>query len=253
MNTSVHPAMTISSASDAANRELLRWQRHLLPFVTWFVVALATGFFVLSVLDFIELKKVAGSTSNAGEMVAGQIAKQPSAALTRDQVVQQSLLLLEANALDKRYSQASALLLSRTLTKQLSFLTGIVLAFLGAIFILAKLSESTTQVDGSMSQWQLKLSSASPGLILSLFGAVLLIVSLVVQTNTISVLDKPVYLGSFKVTSPAGASTTSSNNSVDQSSGAFVGQSSAPNNQGGASVSQQSGASVSQTPPGPSR
>jgi hypothetical protein len=252
MNTSVHPAMTISSASDAANRELLRWQRHLLPFVTWFVVALATGFFVLSVLDFIELKKVAGSTSNAGEMVAGQIAKEPSAALTRDQVVQQSLLLLEANALDKRYSQASALLLSRTLTKQLSFLTGIVLAFLGAIFILAKLSESTTQVDGSMSQWQLKLSSASPGLILSLFGAVLLIVSLVVQTNTISVLDKPVYLGSFKVTSPAGA-TTSSNNNVDQSSGAFVGQSSAPNNQGGASVSQQSGASVSQTPPGSSR
>jgi len=230
----------------------LRWQRHLLPFVTWFVVALATGFFVLSVLDFIELKKVAGSTSNAGEMVAGQIAKQPSAALTPDQVVQQSLLLLEANALDKRYSQASALLLSRTLTKQLSFLTGIVLAFLGAIFILAKLSESTTQVDGSMSQWQLKLSSASPGLILSLFGAILLVVSLVVQTNTINVLDKPVYLGSFKVTSPAGASTTSSNN-VDQSSGAFVGQSSAPNNQGGASVGQQSGASVSQTPPGPSR
>jgi len=252
MNTSIHPAMTISNSSDAANRELLRWQRHLLPFVTWFVVALATGFFVLSVLDFIELKKVAGSTSNAGEMVAGQIAKQPSAALTPDQVVQQSLLLLEANALDKRYSQASALLLSRTLTKQLSFLTGIVLAFLGAIFILAKLSESTTQVDGSMSQWQLKLSSASPGLILSLFGAILLVVSLVVQTNTISVLDKPVYLGSFKVTSPAGASTTSSNN-VDQSSGAFVGQSSAPNNQGGASVSQQSGASVSQTPPSPSR
>jgi len=252
MNTSIHPAMTISNSSDAANRELLRWQRHLLPFVTWFVVALATGFFVLSVLDFIELKKVAGSTSNAGEMVAGQIAKQPSAALTPDQVVQQSLLLLEANALDKRYSQASALLLSRTLTKQLSFLTGIVLAFLGAIFILAKLSESTTQVDGSMSQWQLKLSSASPGLILSLFGAILLVVSLVVQTNTISVLDKPVYLGSFKVTSPAGASTTSSNN-VDQSSGAFVGQSSAPNNQGGASVGQQSGASVSQTPPSPSR
>ena len=252
MNTSIHPAMTISNSSDAANRELLRWQRHLLPFVTWFVVALATGFFVLSVLDFIELKKVAGSTSNAGEMVAGQIAKQPSAALTPDQVVQQSLLLLEANALDKRYSQASALLLSRTLTKQLSFLTGIVLAFLGAIFILAKLSESTTQVDGSMSQWQLKLSSASPGLILSLFGAILLVVSLVVQTNTINVLDKPVYLGSFKVTSPAGASTTSSNN-VDQSSGAFVGQSSAPNNQGGASVGQQSGASVSQTPPGPSR
>src|SRR5215471_3551722 len=112
---------------------------------------------------------------------------------TAAQATQDSLLLLESDALDKRYHQASALLMSRIWTKHPSFLTGMVLALLGATFILGKLSEGTSNISGGGAGWKADISSASPGIILAFFGTVLLSISLVVQPP-IEVEDKPVYI-----------------------------------------------------------
>lgn len=107
--------------------------------------------------------------------------------------------------MDKRYRQASALLMSRIWTRQLAFMTGMVLAFIGAVFILGKLSEARTDVSLGDDHWKTAISSSSPGLILAFFGTVLLGTALIVQPK-IEVQDRPVYfmtMGLVRNTKPA--------------------------------------------------
>jgi len=59
---------------------------------------------------------------------------------------------------------SSALLLSRIWSRQMAFIIGMVMSFLGAIFILGKMSESTSNITGEGSQWKVGISSASPGI-----------------------------------------------------------------------------------------
>src|SRR6185437_10358343 len=123
------------------NPELVKWQNRLLPLMSGFVIALALAFFVLStrtlghVNEFVETEH-----GELREQINAIInAKQPD---TSDDVVRRGLLMLEAEALDRRYHQASALLMSRVWAKNLAFMTGVIMAFIGAIFILGKLSET---------------------------------------------------------------------------------------------------------------
>lgn len=175
--------------------ELIRWQRRLLPFLTWFMVGLAAAFFAFAVLDIIQVRSYVEGThsANISELIRRQIDRQPAASTKPADIFQQSLLLLEADTLEKRYHQASGLLMSRVWTKHLAFITGMVLAFLGATFILARLSESPTNLSGAAAEWKVQVSTASPGIVLCLFGTILLVTSLVVETK-IEVRDVPVYL-----------------------------------------------------------
>jgi hypothetical protein len=190
-------APVLSATPATANteqRELLRWQRKLLPFMSRFLVVLAMTFFAISLADVYEMRNFVRNESSptihskVEELLRTQ-ANHPGA---NADVTQQVLLLLEADALDKRYRQASALLLSRISTRQLAFITGMVLAFIGAVFIIGKLSESKADVTVGSSEWKAGISSASPGLILAFFGTMLMGVALVVQP-TVEVQDRPVY------------------------------------------------------------
>ena len=173
--------------------ELAKWQRTLLPVMTLFVTALAIMFFVFST----------NALRGVGAFVQGehgelrdevkQLINQSRAEKSPDEVIRQGLLILEADALDRRYHQASALLMSRIWAKHLAFMTGMIMAFLGAIFILGKLSESSSQVEGASSQWKVSITSASPGIILAFFGTALVALSIIIQ-GSIDVKDVPVYL-----------------------------------------------------------
>src|SRR5690349_8255408 len=138
--------MSSPAATDSSSRELSKWQRKLLPYMTRFLIILAAGFFAISMYDVYEMKSfVKTETSERSLARIEQLVDKQNAASTTHagiDVVQQSLLILEADAMDKRYRQASALLMSRIWTRHLAFLTGMVLAFIGAIFILGKLSEA---------------------------------------------------------------------------------------------------------------
>jgi hypothetical protein len=68
-----------------------------------------------------------------------------------------------------------------------------VLSFVGAIFILGKMSEASSNISGGYAEWKVAITSASPGIILSFFGTVLLISSLFVKA-TLDVSDGPAYL-----------------------------------------------------------
>jgi hypothetical protein len=204
------PASIGASATDnAEHREITRWQRKLLPFMSRSLVVLAIGFFAISLVDVYEMRDFIKSESTQPirakmEELLRVKGNEPTASVD---VVQQGLLLLEADALDKRYRQASALLMSRIWTRQLAFITGMVLAFVGAVFIIGKLSETASDITVGASQWKAGISSTSPGLILAFLGTVLMGIALVVQPG-IEVQDRPVYfmtMGIVKNASGTGA------------------------------------------------
>lgn len=178
-----------------ANPELAHWQNRLLPFMTRFIVFVSVAFFVLSIVNLVQVNNFVRG-EHEGD-IRGQIQKiaPVEKAANIAEMTQQALLVLEADIVDKRYHQASALLMSRIWTRQLAFMTGMILAFLGAVFILGKMNEPPANVTGEGAGWKLGITSTSPGLILSFFGTVLLIVSLFVQT-TIDVRDGSVYVPS---------------------------------------------------------
>ena len=202
----------------AADRELLRWQRRLLPFMTGFVVAMAGAFFIFSGLHLYQVTRFIETEhgQNIRGLVESEIAKPTADQLTSDVVTQHTLLLLEADTLDKRYHQASALLMSRIWSRQLAFITGMVMAFLGAVFILGKLSESASQISGGTADWKVAITSASPGIILSALGTVLLVSSLYVRAN-LDVNDGPAYVNALRRPVPNSGTTAAPDRTNDAS------------------------------------
>jgi len=190
------------------HRELLRWQRKLLPFMSRFLVVLAIGFFAISLFDVYEMQKFAKieSTQAVRSKIEELLRTNGRGSGSSADVTHQGLLLLEADALDKRYRQASALLMSRIRTRQMAFITGMALAFIGAVFIIGKLSESRSDVTMGASEWKAGISSASPGLILAFFGTVLMGIALVVQPP-VEVQDRPVYFMTVGIVKNAGTAT----------------------------------------------
>lgn len=182
-----------------ADRDLLRWQRRLLPFMTGFIVVMAALFFIFSGLHLYQVSTFIETEHgrNIRDLVQAETAKPTANPLTSEDITQHALLLLEADTLDKRYHEASALLMSRIWSRQLAFITGMVMAFLGAVFILGKLSESTSQISGGAGDWKVAITSASPGIILSVLGTVLLISSLYVRAS-LDVNDGPAYVNSLR-------------------------------------------------------
>jgi hypothetical protein len=202
MSTLAGVIATQQESHPSANRELLVWQRRLLPFMTGFIVLMAGAFFFFSGLHVYQVTKFiqAEHGDNIRTVIQNEVSRPTGHALTAEEVTEHSLLMLEADALDKRYHQAGGLLMSRIWSRQLAFITGMVMAFVGAIFILGKLSEETSQVSGGMAEWKVAISSASPGIILSFFGTVLLVSSLFVRA-TLDVSDGPAYIKAVQVTS----------------------------------------------------
>lgn len=171
-------------------RDLVRWQNRLLPFMVASLAVLATLFFALSVYDSYQMRGYL--STEVGEPSASPTQYEAAATVP----LQVSLLRLESQAMHHRYRQASALLMSRIWTRQLAFMTGMVLALIGAVFILGKLSEGSTSVDLGAHGWKAALSSSSPGLVLAFLGVVLMSIALVVQPR-IEVEDRPVYFATL--------------------------------------------------------
>lgn len=165
------------------------------------IVVLALAFFALSIYN---AREVLGFIEKQGsDGIRPQIAKIYGADPRGAASLEHSLLLLEAEAMDKRYAQASALLMSRIWTRQLTFITGMVLAFIGAVFILGKLREDATTASLGSESWKTAINSSSPGLLLAFFGTTLIALAVLVQPQ-IGVQDRPIYIA-VAMQAPAGA------------------------------------------------
>ncbi|HMF91628.1 MAG TPA: hypothetical protein VKL40_13370 [Candidatus Angelobacter sp.] len=209
----VHVQPVVSVKHDV---ELVKWQKRLLPVMTLFVIVLAMAFFLLSTKTLNSVDSFVQAEHGELRDQINRLINQSKPADNADDSVRRGLLLLEADALDRRYHQASALLMSRIWAKHLAFMTGMIMAFIGAIFILGKLSESPSAISGGGSQWNVSVTSASPGIFLAFFGTTLVALSIVIHDN-IDVHDGPAYLRSVILQNESSQGTKPSASTVDQS------------------------------------
>lgn len=172
-----------------------RWRNRLLPVMRGGLVVMAVFFFAASLVQYHllyrDLRGMGPRTQVALETLEKTI---PQTQRTNVDFLQwKTLVLLEQDAMSMRYQQINATLLLRTWTRYTGFLVGMVLALVGAFFILGRLREETSQLSGESGGVKFALVTSSPGVILAVLGTVLMIVTLVVKFD-FEVQDRPVYL-----------------------------------------------------------
>ncbi|SMD32724.1 hypothetical protein SAMN04488029_1075 [Reichenbachiella faecimaris] len=175
-----------------------QWQTKLMPWM----VAMPTLLILLFVyLATMQLKKFDTILENKNSSVIDEITQDESLDLSEfknsmDYVRWVTLVRMEERSLNRRYTQGGVLLAARVFTKYLGFFTGMILAIVGAVFIIGKLQEKTTEIEGEVGNGMKgKLSSSSPGIIFGVLGTILM-VSTILQHNEITVSDQPLFLNS---------------------------------------------------------
>jgi glycerol uptake facilitator-like aquaporin len=177
-----------SRRTDAADREVERssgtalgeWQQLLLPWMTRFLVGSAVVFALLTFgqLALIHIDIRAGNDAEVSSSIRGQLAGYGAA------------YLLEYAVLERRYHMNNVALLSRTWIKYLGFLTGMLMVFVGAIYIIGKFQEELSTLALKGGERSATMESTSPGLFVSAFGTAVIIVS-IFATSPISSRDLP--------------------------------------------------------------
>lgn len=173
-------AMSAVRSQDASDS---KWQLRLLPFLVGTLIAL-TIFFCAAIAW--ETRTIQNRMDRAADIDLRPLANA--------EFRTNGPFLLEADLIERRYRAASVAALSRIYLVFLGFGTGMVMALVGAAFILGKLSEPETSIDGGGSSFKASLRSGSPGVILAFFGTVLMLSTIFSKTD-ISVSDRAVYVG----------------------------------------------------------
>ena len=182
--------------SPEAERALLRWQRHLLPFMMASLIAMGVFFFAATLWLFIDLQQRLEYKSTDIVAVLDKLA-QPSAAaadraerrIERDWTVR---VVLEKVALEQRFNVQTTVVKGRLWTRFMGFLTGMILCLTGCVFVLGKLRESVrTAAEGGGLKGE--LATSSPGVFMAFAGTIVIGIVLVVPTSVEST-DAAVYL-----------------------------------------------------------
>lgn len=180
------------------------WQKKLLPFMMLALIGLTVAFVGIS---FWELQNFKSRMDDAGKkheelfrvMGAADEPVKDTAILSEnkedgmDYIKWRSLILIERETISRRYNTTYTVLFAQVLTKYFGFLTGMILAIVGAVFVLGKLQEEMSDVSGEGAGVTVSFKSASPGIILAVLGTALLITTMVVPGN-VWVTDENIYL-----------------------------------------------------------
>jgi hypothetical protein len=163
------------------------WQQRLLPFLQ-ILIGLVAVFFLTATL--FQLDRIQEKISDAPTFApdpAPEISAPDAAALSAADrllfVQWKTLATLERSALERRYHQANVLLMSRTWTRYLGFVTGMIMALIGSGFILGKFRESTTTLRIDSAPVKGALASASPGLVLATLGTALMMATILIHND----------------------------------------------------------------------
>jgi hypothetical protein len=126
----------------------------------------------------------------AGEALASQAGDFSQALAARQLDI---LSRLEALVIERRYHQMSVAIMSGLWLRYMGFVTGMILALVGAAFILGKLREPVSEISGKGAGVDFSLRSASPGIILVVLGVVLMMATIMDQ-DTYETQAKGIYL-----------------------------------------------------------
>jgi hypothetical protein len=177
------------------------WQRRLLPLMRGALIGMALFFFAASLFQYQQLyrdvQQHAPQTLVQLERLEQRLL--PEQRDTLAYVRWKTMITLEQDAMQLRYQNINAALLLRTWTRYMGFLVGMVLALVGAFFILGKLKEDATQASGEGGGFKFAVASSSPGIVLAMLGTALMAMTLLVKFD-FEVGDKPVYILPYGVT-----------------------------------------------------
>ncbi len=187
-------------SEQSATKRIMYWQEKLLPVLIGVPIILAMIFIYSSSVHVEEFYDSLNDTQE--DQFIGKVIPSPMDSLVRgnmDYVKWVTLVHMEDQILNRRYKQAGFLLMSRVLTKYLGFFTGMILAIVGAIFIVAKLSESRSVIGGAMSeQFKFNVASSSPGILFGCLGTALMLTAIVIHPN-VDLKEQPMYLNAFNI------------------------------------------------------
>lgn len=152
------------------------WQRRLLPLMAGILIVAAIFFGATSLFELRDFyERVEHKPLNLGEnFTAFEKTASPDTLASLEYLRFKTLALLEADALQRRYQQASSTMLARVWTRQLGFITGMLLGFVGAAFILGQLRDDSTMIEAEATGLKGTLVSSSPGIVLAFLGTLLM-------------------------------------------------------------------------------
>ena len=185
------------------------WQRRLIPVMVGMVVAAAIFFALISVREFERLQVLLEPPKAAAERILDDFDKMGAASFQQKMAVSDRKVsfVLEQQSIDRRYQQAHALILGRLWTRFMAFTTGTLMALIGAAFILGKMRESASQLQGGGQGLTVSLTSTSPGIVLSVLGTILIVAALF-ASGEVHTTDPPSYRDTnVDITGDVGADT----------------------------------------------
>lgn len=180
----------------ADTAESQQWQKRLLPLMAGMMISLTIFFFAASLF---QLYFIQNAIENSPELTIPESLKQLS--VTKDNELNKTMLefeqwkalvALEGHMLERRYHQANVLLMARIWVRYLGFVTGMILAILGAVFVLGKMKEEKTTLEAKSSDLSGTLSTTSPGLVLVTLGTIMMLTT-ILSHHQIDVRDGPLY------------------------------------------------------------
>jgi hypothetical protein len=174
--------------------DLKRWQARMAPFMVAAIVATALFFAIATIWKFGNIEaRLMKPSSESGSAAAWSTTIAP-----RDFNEQMRLEAtraaygLERELVARRYEQANLSYLNRLWTRFMGFVTGMVLAFVGAGFVLGKLETDKGEFEAAASGMSMTMRSTSPGLLLAALGTCLMGLSIAVPVH-VSFTDAAVY------------------------------------------------------------
>ena len=172
---------------------LLGWQSRLLPFMIGSLIVVALCFIASTLWFFHDLEQRLEYRTTDITAVVDRLAP-PADAKQSDQAYRDWYVraVLEGVALQQRFNVQATVVKGRLWTRFMGFLTGMLLALTGCVFVLGKLRE-TVSFGGEGQGFKATLATSSPGVFLAFLGTVIIGIALVVQT-TVESSDTAVYL-----------------------------------------------------------
>lgn len=187
-----------------------RWQSAMRPWMIAMLGGLTLFFFVATLVQVVRLNERIETTPR---LDASTLLAATTCGSTRSDAACEAerrlfvAVALEAHTIALRHHEASVLLMAALWSRYVGFVTGMILALVGAAFILGKLSDTGTNVSviGDGAAARLALATASPGIVMVIAGVVLMTLT-ITTLQQFGTRDAAIY---FSGTNAAAAPPTS--------------------------------------------
>lgn len=201
-----HSSANHKSITKVKEGDLFMWQSRLLPWMIIVPTVLMMAFIILATLRMSKFESfIYGNERSLLENRLPALNNISSESISNAQLEYlkfYTLAQMEQYSINKRYNQAGAITMSTIYTKYLGFFTGMILTIVGAVFIISKLQEQVSNVEGNLAeQVRFKLLSSSPGIIFGVLGTLLMTIT-IVNKGEVKVDDAPLFLNHFNLLTP---------------------------------------------------